>query len=210
MFRIIKELRPTWVVGENVANFANMELDRTLFDLESAGYKGQSFIIPACAVDAKHRRDRTFVVAYSDSFGRHNRQNNREERQFHNQLIGNATEEDRQRNRRINILGRYVQFFPTPQSRDYRSGDKPNSKRAQRKTEQGWSLNLNDSVMYTPRTKGMCGGTGSFQTMCELQEKGVISEQERKQMTAGNAGQLNPTWVEWLMGFPIGWTELKD
>ncbi|WP_338422557.1 DNA (cytosine-5-)-methyltransferase [Bacillus amyloliquefaciens] len=70
MFRIIKELRPTWVVGENVANFANMELDRTLFDLESAGYKGQSFIIPACAVDAKHRRDRTFVVAYSDSFGR--------------------------------------------------------------------------------------------------------------------------------------------
>ncbi|MEK4218822.1 MULTISPECIES: DNA cytosine methyltransferase [unclassified Bacillus (in: firmicutes)] len=51
MFRIIKELRPTWVVGENVANFANMELDLTLFDLESAGYKGQSFIIPACAVD---------------------------------------------------------------------------------------------------------------------------------------------------------------
>ncbi|MBJ7885961.1 DNA cytosine methyltransferase [Bacillus licheniformis] len=54
MFRIIKELRPTWIVGENVANFANMELDRTLFDLESAGYKVQSFIIPACAVDAKH------------------------------------------------------------------------------------------------------------------------------------------------------------
>ncbi|MED4820184.1 DNA (cytosine-5-)-methyltransferase [Bacillus atrophaeus] len=80
MFRIIKELRPTWVVGENVANFANMELDRTLFDLESAGYKGQSFIIPACAVDAKHRRDRTFVVAYSDSFGRYNRRNNRQER----------------------------------------------------------------------------------------------------------------------------------
>lgn len=66
MFRIIKELRPTWVVGENVANFANMELDRTLFDLESAGYKGQSFIIPAVAVGASHRRDRTFVIAYSD------------------------------------------------------------------------------------------------------------------------------------------------
>ncbi|EDW20667.1 DNA cytosine methyltransferase [Bacillus pumilus] len=76
MFRIIKELRPTWVVGENVANFANMELDRTLLDLESTGYKVQSFIIPACAVDAKHRRDRTFVVSYSDSFVRmeHKRQ----------------------------------------------------------------------------------------------------------------------------------------
>ncbi|MFP7276070.1 hypothetical protein SFC17_14190 [Bacillus paralicheniformis] len=55
----------------------------------------------------------------------------------------------------------------------------------------------------------MCGGTGSFQTMIDLQEQGVITEEERKQMTAGNGGQLNPTWVEWLMGFPIGWTELK-
>ncbi|XDY29222.1 DNA cytosine methyltransferase [Bacillus sp. JNUCC-21] len=114
MFRIIKELRPTWVVGENVANFANMELDRTLFDLESAGYKGQSFIIPACAVDAKHRRDRTFVVAYSDSFGRHNRQNNREERQFHNQLIRNVAEEDRQRNRRFNRPGEVCSVFSDP------------------------------------------------------------------------------------------------
>jgi hypothetical protein len=28
--------------------------------------------------------------------------------------------------------------------------------------------------------------------------------------TAKNGGQLNPEWVEWLMGWPIGWTELKD
>jgi DNA (cytosine-5)-methyltransferase 1 len=28
--------------------------------------------------------------------------------------------------------------------------------------------------------------------------------------TAGNGGSLNPTWVEWLMGFPTGWTDLKD
>ncbi|WP_434685489.1 DNA cytosine methyltransferase [Bacillus velezensis] len=72
MFRIIKELRPTWVVGENVANFASMELDRTLFDLESAGYKGQSFIIPALAIGAPHKRDRVFVVGYfpdSNSIG---------------------------------------------------------------------------------------------------------------------------------------------
>ncbi len=67
MFRIIEEIRPNWVVGENVANFAKMELDRTLFNLESIGYKGKSFIIPACSVDAEHRRDRVFVVAHSDS-----------------------------------------------------------------------------------------------------------------------------------------------
>ncbi|WP_289141509.1 DNA cytosine methyltransferase [uncultured Brevibacillus sp.] len=67
MFRIIQELKPTWVVGENVANFVNMELERTLVDLESEGYTAQTFIIPACGVDAKHQRYRTFVVAYSGS-----------------------------------------------------------------------------------------------------------------------------------------------
>ncbi len=54
MFRIINELRPDWVVGENVANFANMELDRTLFDLENLGYETRTFILPASAVGAWH------------------------------------------------------------------------------------------------------------------------------------------------------------
>ncbi len=67
MFRIIEEIKPCWVVGENVANFARMELDRTLSDLESIGYETQAFIIPACAVGAIHRRDRTFIVANADS-----------------------------------------------------------------------------------------------------------------------------------------------
>lgn len=65
--RLVKEIQPRWVVGENVANFVNMELERTLTDLESEGYETQTFIIPAAAVDAKHQRSRTFVVAHSDS-----------------------------------------------------------------------------------------------------------------------------------------------
>lgn len=67
MFRIIREIQPTWVVGENVANFANMELDRTLFDLESEGYETSTFVLPACSVDAKHQRFRTFIVAHANS-----------------------------------------------------------------------------------------------------------------------------------------------
>lgn len=67
MFRIIQQVWPTWVVGENVANFANMELDRTLSDLESAGYQARSFVLPALAVGAPHQRLRTFIVAHADS-----------------------------------------------------------------------------------------------------------------------------------------------
>lgn len=62
----------------------------------------------------------------------------------------------------------------------------------------------------TPRTKGMCGGTGNLQQMKILEKSGTITEQERKQMTAGNGGKLNPRWVEWLMGWPIGWTALDS
>jgi hypothetical protein len=56
----------------------------------------------------------------------------------------------------------------------------------------------------TPRTKGMCGGTGSW----ELLKKNTTIEEARK-MGAGNGGKLNPMWVEWLMGWPLGWTDLK-
>ena len=70
MFRIIKEVRPAWVIGENVAGIVNMELDNVLLDLESEGYETQPFVIPACAVDAKHRRDRVWILG---SHAKHNR-----------------------------------------------------------------------------------------------------------------------------------------
>jgi len=67
MFRIIQEIKPRWVIGENVANFVNMELERTCLDLEAEGYEVQPFIIPACAVQAPHRRDRVWIIAHAQS-----------------------------------------------------------------------------------------------------------------------------------------------
>ena len=69
MFRVIKEFKPTWVVGENVANFVSMAFQRTKTDLESEGYEVQPFIIPACGVGARHRRDRVWIVGYSNHNG---------------------------------------------------------------------------------------------------------------------------------------------
>ncbi len=65
MLRVIQELKPTWVLGENVVGFVNMGLDDALSDLESAGYEAQPFLIPACGVNAPHQRYRVFIVAYS-------------------------------------------------------------------------------------------------------------------------------------------------
>lgn len=65
MLRVIDEARPAWVLGENVAGIVNMELDNVLSDLEGLGYAAWPLVIPACAVDAKHRRDRVWIVAHS-------------------------------------------------------------------------------------------------------------------------------------------------
>lgn len=67
MLRVIHEARPAWVLGENVAGIITMELDRVLSDLEGEGYAVQSLVIPACSVDAKHRRDRVWIVAHDAS-----------------------------------------------------------------------------------------------------------------------------------------------
>ena len=61
-FRIIQEIRPRWVIGENVAGLINLGLDQVLSDLEGADYSCQTLIIPACAVNAPHRRDRVWII----------------------------------------------------------------------------------------------------------------------------------------------------
>ena len=69
MLRVICEVAPRWVIGENVSGIIPMELDQVLSDLEGEGYSCWTFVIPACAVDAHHRRDRVWIMAHSDELG---------------------------------------------------------------------------------------------------------------------------------------------
>ena len=65
--RVIRELWPTWVIGENVPGIINLALNTVLADLEAEGYEVQCFLIPACGVDAPHKRNRIVIVAHSKS-----------------------------------------------------------------------------------------------------------------------------------------------
>ena len=101
-------------------------------------------------------------------------------------------------------LANAVKLWPTPTAR---SGAGP----SQTATRQG-GPDLQTAVqMYPTLTTGasLCGGTGNYQQLKALEASGQITEEERRSMAAGNGGQLNPTWVEWLMGFPLGWTDLS-
>lgn len=69
MLRAIREIQPRWIVGENVLGLVNWDgglvFHEVQTDLEAAGYEVFSYVLPACAVNAPHKRDRVWFVAYS-------------------------------------------------------------------------------------------------------------------------------------------------
>jgi hypothetical protein len=91
--------------------------------------------------------------------------------------------------------------WPTPVHSEARQG-----LQIRREGKKGTQTSLSTAVMTWPtqRTKGMCGGSGSW----DLLNKNTTVEEARL-MGAGNGGQLNPTWVEWLMGWPLEWSVLN-
>ena len=73
MLRAIREIKPAWVVGENVSGLISwnggMVFDEVQTDLENEGYEVIPFVLPACGVDAPHKRDRVWFIAYCKDKG---------------------------------------------------------------------------------------------------------------------------------------------
>jgi DNA (cytosine-5)-methyltransferase 1 len=68
MLRCIREVQPKWVVGENVLGLVNwsggLVFHEVQADLEAQGYEVQPYVLPAASVNAPHRRDRVWFIAY--------------------------------------------------------------------------------------------------------------------------------------------------
>lgn len=80
MLRVIREVKPRWVIGENVEGIVNinegMVLRQVLTDLEKEGFQSQCTIIPASGIGAWHQRKRIWIVAYSNNNGSYRSQRN--------------------------------------------------------------------------------------------------------------------------------------
>lgn len=68
MLRVIREVRPPWIVGENVPGIIRMELENICLALESEGYEVQPFIIPSASIGAWDKRERVWIIAHNNSF----------------------------------------------------------------------------------------------------------------------------------------------
>jgi DNA (cytosine-5)-methyltransferase 1 len=72
MLRAIREIQPTWIVGENVRGLTNwnggLVFDEVQSDLEAQGYEVTPFLLPAASVNAPHLRQRIWFIAYNASY----------------------------------------------------------------------------------------------------------------------------------------------
>ena len=195
MLRVIREICPLWVIGENVPGIVNLALDTVLSDLENEGYEAQPFIIPACGVDAPHKRERVCILAHAVNGGGVMRRH----REF--QDAGTNGGEG------IDNRGRTEAAI----TRERRQNEPATT---------GMADGVRTAIHETDtNSEGVSGERGINKELLDFTIRSCRErERERKYRAKleqlvevtplGIIGRMNPEWVEWLMGYPTGWTEL--
>ncbi len=197
MLRVIRELRPSWVLGENVPGIVNLALDQVLADLEAEGYESQTFLVPACGVDAPHKRFRCAILAHAYE---HGERALRWDWEFQDASAHGGSRDDHRRRTPEPLAGKRRQDEPGPagvadglRTAVHEADPDPESIRLQGCTDQ--AVLGSEFTLYSSRERE----SGYKSQLCEFLECTPL----------GKIGLMNPEWVEWLMGYPIGWTALN-
>jgi DNA (cytosine-5)-methyltransferase 1 len=113
--------------------------------------------------------------------------------------------------------GKVKAMWPTPTTQEVEHPLAELTETGRRKSKDGTtshSLGLADMVQRwpTPTARDWKGAAGFKEQARNLRDLTYLAQtiSGTRNGAAGNGGSLNPTWVEWLMGFPTGWTDLKD
>lgn len=203
--RLADELRPDFLLLENVAALLTRGLDAVLGTLASLGYDSLWACVPACAVGAPHRRDRVWIVAAPEGTA--------DLQAIYDRVLS-----------RLTPFGDLAVGWPTATASDAwgneldRNGvvGKHNLGLGQAARDT-WSTPTVDDANNVTRASGafqsLTRDAQTWPTAAARDYKGVsgTGRQERKGNpldTLPNAagGSLNPDWVETLMGYPIGYT----
>lgn len=268
MLRAIREIRPAWVIGENVAGILTMVQpgketevgsQTSLFgednrkrillrqeyvvetickDLEREGYSVQPLLIPACAVGAPHRRDRVWLVAHCadsrtedvrreredkvlsdgiapDTNGKrcNNRSDNWKERPFYYNRKRNSEEDQSKRDKRKCRTcknGSVASDSQCSGSGQIQQKYNPNSQMGTALTAMAVNGMLPTPIRrdyqpsVSPQTLKRKDGKMRTDSLCNL----PVMLGEHCLQNGGRTSQLNPLFVEEMMGFPLMWTTL--
>lgn len=191
MLRVIREIQPTWVCGENVPGIIDLALDQVLADLENEGYEVEAILIPACGVDAPHKRERVAIVAHaidrSGAMWRHG--------QFQDASTHGGAWDDLGGGKAAVLSGQRRQDESGPAGvvdgiRAKIHGDDPDT------DSDGLQRRMPEQILAACHTHTRRGYDGLLRSLVEVTPLGRI-------------GPMNPEFLEWMMGYPIGWTELN-
>ena len=218
MLRVVREIRPRWVVAENVRGAINLALDVVQSGLEDAGYVVWPFLVPASAFGAPHRRERLAVVAaradVADAVA---------ERLEGRERAGAFQEPGAPAHESVAECG--ARLWPTPSV-------KGNHNRRGSSERSGDGLATVVKLWPTPHRNCSNGagehgdGGKNIQTAvklwptpdCNNYRDGANLRKDNNLASGGKhgvslhhavpGGTLSAAWVECLMGFPLGWTDI--
>jgi|SRR5215217_3578652 len=197
MLRIIREFQPDWIVGENVRGIISwnggLVFDEVQSDLEVQGYQVVPFLLPACGINAPHKRDRIWFVAHTNSDGhngaRHLFSQNRSEE---NQSI--TVEEEWERFRDVfgrNVSERFIadsdcERLPKPSRRKQRSIYE--KEKSPKRSKSNRTLTENERWAKFPTQSPVCSGNDGLPTGLD----GITIQKWRIETTKGAGNAIVP------------------
>ncbi len=196
MLRIIGEVRPCYILAENVRGAVNLALDTVYSNLVNQGYKVYPYVIPASAVGAPHQRERLFVVGVREDIYRQYTEamenpgcELRQGSEFSRADGVETGKKDADKFERPSGT-----LWPTHTQRDYKGTS----------AEEGLIRNDGKS-----RMDQLPNAVKFWPTPRQFMYKDSTTDRNKGNIGEKVGGQLNPDWVEQLMGFPEGWTDLE-
>jgi site-specific DNA-cytosine methylase len=191
--RIIAGLRPQAVLIENVAVLRSRGMVRVLRDLWRAGYVAEWDCIPAAAVGAPHLRDRVWICAYRDAVSLPDGKpvTNVEKLPRAGVMLRSGLREvDPRATVKAAKAALPGGLWPTPSASSYGSN-------------QGGAAGRVEQVRHSLESMAR---HGTWPTASARDWKDTMGE---VMATTPGSGRLSPDWTEWLMGMPVGWTDLE-
>lgn len=226
--RLINELRPKYALIENVANLRARGLVTVLQDLWQIGYDAEWHCIPASAIGAPHRRDRIWIVAYPNCKSKHGLPIRTQKKisnigdRHQDSLISNTDSSrcigDKSKKARTNdTQGRQKCPKNAITSRDVNAAEGLSLYEGRPgKTENKTAIPEKTAIIANAYRAGLQGHgkAESVSQICTQEQVSLFRSTRGAEQWAVEPNiarlkdeRLNPDWVEWLMGFPIQWTQ---
>ena len=208
--RLINELKPNYAIIENVANLRSKGLVAVLQDLWEIGYNAEWHCITASAFGAPHRRDRIWIVAYPACICKGGLPSGKKKAKS---MFGNNNKNATNTNCKRCDCGRYNRQGRYLQDDSQREYSEAHKKRNIGKSGISKTCEILSNT-NCQRLQGY-GGSQEISTICKQEQvslyhrtRGIEQwKAEPESIPRLKDSSLNPDWVEWLMGFPTGWTK---